>query len=603
MHYMGLLLCASSALAVAATPPNDSDSKNWERSIAILEYVAADAPEALAENDEEELKEQTDLLEELSKILEDIGPKAEREKKVAKEILALAVKRNPSFPKQAAELAQRISNTYEVFRIPNTTLNLTRAAKNFSIHCASCHGAQGAGDGPASKGLSPAPSNFRDAERMQHFTPRRGYSAVSFGISGTAMRAFPELSDIERWELAFHIAALRHPACTSKRAPGIPLDVLARSSDNDLAGKGDIACLRRSLPKGKHTTAIALEHLDKALTLFRAGDARGANRAVVDAYLEGVEPQEPMLRSRDEQLVRDIEAGFARLRLAGQGKGSFEEEHQNLLTLLERADTESKPQGGFAVFFAAFIILLREGFESVVIVGCLLAVLKKLGASQQRHIVHAGWILSLLLGAGAFVFGQVLFAGARREWMEAIVALAAVLLLLYATVWLNARAQVSSHFHELRQKMGDALQTGSTASLFLISFSAVGRESIETALFLQSLAGDDPRMVVFGALSGLALLVFLIVVIRKVGISLPMRRLFLLSSALLLATAVMLLGKGLRGLQELGVLPLHPIPGFTLDALGVFPDLLTLVPQLILFALCAYWMVTMFKVRKTAATP
>jgi len=43
---------------------------------------------------------------------------------------------------------------------------------------------------------------------------------------------------------------------------------------------------------------------------------------------------------------------------------------------------------------------------------------------------------------------------------------------------------------------------------------------------------------------------------------------------------VVLLGQGLHALQELGALPLLPVPGPRLDALGLFPDLLTLLPQL-----------------------
>ena len=64
-----------------------------------------------------------------------------------------------------------------------------------------------------------------------------------------------------------------------------------------------------------------------------------------------------------------------------------------------------------------------------------------------------------------------------------------------------------------------------------------------------------------------------------------MKTLFNASTVVLVATAVMLLGKGLHALQEVAMLPLAPIPFFRVDMLGIYPDAFSLVPQL-LFARC-----------------
>ncbi len=64
-------------------------------------------------------------------------------------------------------------------------------------------------------------------------------------------------------------------------------------------------------------------------------------------------------------------------------------------------------------------------------------------------------------------------------------------MLLYSALWLNARAHISQFMGELRQKMQGALGRGSRVGLFVISFSAVLRESVETAVFLQGLALDS----------------------------------------------------------------------------------------------------------------
>ena len=87
---------------------------------------------------------------------------------------------------------------------------------------------------------------------------------------------------------------------------------------------------------------------------------------------------------------------------------------------------------------------------------------------------------------------------------------------------------------------------------------------------------------------------------RTVGFRLPMQALFKGSTVLLVVTAVMLLGKGLHGLQELGVLPLSPVTFVKVEPLGVYPDLYTLLPQLLLAAApLGYWLAT----RKSTSRP
>ena len=77
----------------------------------------------------------------------------------------------------------------------------------------------------------------------------------------------------------------------------------------------------------------------------------------------------------------------------------------------------------------------------------------------------------------------------------------------------------------------------------------------------------------------IAVLVFFV---NRVGYKLPMKTLFKASTVLLVATAVMLLGKALHALQEVALLPLKPIPFVTIDLLGVYPDAVSLVPQVLL---------------------
>jgi high-affinity iron transporter len=575
-----LLLCGASARA---------DDVRWHRAVGLLEYLEGDYGNAVASGDADELAEQRGLAEELVKQLEG-SPYLERAKAIQSGIVA--AKPGAEVTPSCGALAKSIVTEQALVRSPKQTPSLEVGAKQFETNCASCHGLTGGADTPMAKQLDPPPANFLDDARMRTLTPYKAFNTSTFGIQGTAMAGFSQLPEDVRWAQAFHLFTLRQPKCDHPPV-AVALSELATSTDVRLAekyGANEVACLRRVLPKQKvDSLSLAQAGLDDALTRYAQGDIDGARQAVVDAYLNGLEPVEPMLRARDPQLVGRLENAFTRSRLAAQTGQYFEAEVLQTKVLIGTAQEGTSTSSFWSVFFAALFILLREGFEAVVVVGALLAVLKKMNAPQYVRVVHVAWVSALVFGAAAFVLGQAFFAGANREWLETIVALVAVGFLLYAALWLNARANVSRSMGELRGKMTAAIGTGSAAGLFFISFSSVGRESIEAALFLQGLAVDSHDGVIWGATAGLIALLALVVTVRTVGFKLPMKTLFTASTVLLFVTAVMLLGKGLHGLQELGVLPLHPVPFFQIDALGIFPDAWSLVPQVLLSFAPVLW--------------
>jgi high-affinity iron transporter len=208
---------------------------------------------------------------------------------------------------------------------------------------------------------------------------------------------------------------------------------------------------------------------------------------------------------------------------------------------------------------------------------------------ERARIVHAGWISAILLGALAFFFGHKLLAGADRELLEAVVALVAVAMLVYAALWLNARSTMRRFMGGLRARMQGAVGSGSVIGLFTVAFTAMLRESFETAVFLQGMSIDSPTGAAWGAAGGAAVLVALMIFVNKVGYRLPMKALFDASTLLLLVTAVVLLGKGLHALGTLSILPVKPIPIFEFEPLGIYPDLFNVGPQLVLAVAAWLW--------------
>src|SRR5262245_3314091 len=110
-------------------------------------------------------------------------------------------------PSQVATLARRLQS--DLLKLsglqvaPGRWPDLARGAAIYGQNCAVCHGVEGRGNGPAAGGLDPPPANFHEAERMDLFTPLKGFNSIRLGIPGTPMASFPNLTDQEIWDLSF----------------------------------------------------------------------------------------------------------------------------------------------------------------------------------------------------------------------------------------------------------------------------------------------------------------------------------------------------------------------------------------------------------------
>ncbi len=595
-----LLLCLSlmASSAANAVEPPASDAM-WHRVVGLLQYLEGDYPAAMASANGSELSEQAGFADEAVQAL---APAEGAPYRARAESIKAAIQSRAdpvAVSTRCQELSRAIISEQQLVQSPREPPDLVAGARLFASTCSSCHGERGDGQSAVAAAMSPKPANFHDAELMSTLTPYKVFNTTTFGIKGTLMQPFSSLSDAERWNVSFFIFTLRQKECAQASTFKNPatLQQLATLTDGELLsatalGSETLPCLRRVSPKAdlRSSLTAAMSGVQHAQALSVQGQHDQARQAIVDAYLTGVEPIEPILRARDPALVAQLEAAFAKARISAQNHEDLAEDAGSLVAVLQRAANQKGARDFWSVFITALFILLREGFEVVVVVGALLAVLKKMGATSQARVVHFGWVSALIFSVIVYAFGQHLLAGANREWMETVVSLAAVFMLLYAALWLNARANMSKFMTEMREKMKGAIGSGNMFGLFLISFTSVGRETLETALFIEGLAGDSPKGAAWGAAAGIAVLAAFLAFIRRAGFALPMKTLFKASTVLLVATAVIMTGKGIHGLQELGVLPLASAPFFTAGALGIYADSVSLLPQLVLaVAPLAWW--------------
>lgn len=206
---------------------------------------------------------------------------------------------------------------------------------------------------------------------------------------------------------------------------------------------------------------------------------------------------------------------------------------------------------------ASFLITLREGLEAALIVGIILAYLARTGNQKKAGAVWWGVALSVLVSlvAGAAIF---LTAGGIESRAEALfegtAMLTAVGVLTYMIFWMRRQAiNIRAH---LQAQVQTALETGSLVALGTLAFVAVGREGIETALFMFAAAKTaTPLAATAGGLFGLAAAVSLGYLLYRGTYRLNLRAFFNVTSLLLLLFAAGLLAHGIHEFHEAALIP------------------------------------------------
>ena len=229
------------------------------------------------------------------------------------------------------------------------------------------------------------------------------------------------------------------------------------------------------------------------------------------------------------------------------------------------------------------LILVREGAEALLIVAAIGAFLVKTGERTRLRLVIAGAGGAVLASiATAWVFVHF-FGGNHNDAIEGAVMLVAAGLLFYVSGWLFLRQDPRAWQGYLRDQADAALNRGDLA-LAAVGFLAVYREGAETILFLHALAvsADGWSLSLFAGIGvGFAVLAGVYALIQAITIRLPLRPLFIATSAFLFVLGLNFIGGGLKEFQELQWLPLTDAPGAgTLAAMGLNPTLEALGAQL-----------------------
>ena len=592
-----LALC--SLVASANTPEGASQA------LHLIDYIGADYPPTVENGkviDETEYREQLEFLAVLKGLIADLPQRPERDELVqGVNALQTAIEQREdgtAVAREARQLGAKLAVAYEVSQAPAITPDPTRGAPLFAQHCSVCHGETGAGDGPASVGMTPPPANLRDAQRLDRLSLYAIYNTLGLGVEGTDMPSFADqLDERQRWDLATYIAGLSADPKAAKADKTYNLADLARQTPNEvLAAEGPEATAtfraqRAQPPQVKRGPAQLLDYtsatLDKSLAAYRAGDREQAYDLSVAAYLEGFELVESSLDNVDANVRKSTEKALMAYRQSLQDGLPIEQVEQRL----EAAKALLKESAGLLgsdglswtlSYVSGLLILLREGLEAILVLAAILAFLRNTGQQSAVRSVNIGWGLALVAGLATWALAAYVIdvSGAQRELLEGCTALFASVMVLWLGVWMHDRRHAAAWQDYIKSSL---VSGGGRFGFAILAFFSVYRELFEVILFYETLwlqAGPaGHNAVLAGGATALVLLMGLAWIILRGSAKLPLALFFSINAALLCALSVVFAGHGVKALQEAGIFGTRPVAFFDFDWLGIHADAYSLTAQ------------------------
>lgn len=388
------------------------------------------------------------------------------------------------------------------------------------------------------------------------------------------------------------------------------LDNLTLKAVNDLpqesysiAPQTALAQSDTSEDEGKDFTPIVQNIKDKmakVLQLYESGKVDDAIDESGNIYFDEYEESgmENIVGAKNTQLKLDTEASFNKisaLMRAGASKEQIVAAQNKLFDQLTQSLELTKKSSNWDLFLYAFIIILREGFEALIIVAAVIALLIKSGNSKHLNIVYSALgvavVLSIATAYGLnYIFGSE-NAGQTREVMEGAVMLIAVVLLFYVGFWLLSNASSKKWSAYIQGQISNSLSSGDSKMLWWTVFLAVYREGAETVLFYLALLFDAKSpaatsMVAAGFVAGLAALIIVYIVIKKFSLKIAIKPFFIATSVIIFYMSVVFVGKGVMELVEGKVFVPTVIDGLpTITWIGFYPYVQSLVPQAVMIVL------------------
>ena len=342
--------------------------------------------------------------------------------------------------------------------------------------------------------------------------------------------------------------------------------------------------------------------LDETLKLYKQGKIQEALTTSRSAYLDSYEKVEIPLRPIDPDFTLDMEIKFAQLRNLLQSNAEYDQVLKKTSEIKSGLDESERLVSGTGViaptiaFSSSFSLIFREGLESALIIGAIITYLEASRNERFKKYVYYGILIAAAATALTWFIAQYVIelSGASRELIEAIAGISAVAVLFWVSFWVLNKIETKKWIEFVKAKVWKATTTGSVMVFVMLSFFTVYREGFETVLFYQALFSFAKYMewyVVAGMISGLAVIIGVAIVVRKIGKKLPLRVLFGLTMGIGAYMSIAFIGNAIREFQELGYIStthlIGTVPRLDINLAtmtGIHPTLETIVAQIILLS-------------------
>jgi len=227
----------------------------------------------------------------------------------------------------------------------------------------------------------------------------------------------------------------------------------------------------------------------------------------------------------------------------------------------------------FTAALPTFFVTLREGFEAALVVGIVMACLKKAEQTQLYRWVYLGIFGGIIASvAVGFLLTEVvsgvetaggIYGPVVKETLEGIFGVVAISMLSWMLLWMTRQAR--SIKGEVEGAINNALNNDRAGkAVFILIFIAVVREGFETVLFIVAKFQQDWSLPALGTIAGLTLAVIMGIALFSLGAKINIRLFF----------------------QVMGIFLLLIVGGLVMGALKHFDASLTLLSQVSASSYC-----------------
>ncbi len=418
-----------------------------------------------------------------------------------------------------------------------------------------------------------------------------------------------------------------------------PKEYAKQRAAQTAAERKELDAAKKNSSKGKgdrtwsDVAAEMNEILDQAYDAAASGKGSEGSSLVNTAYYQYYEKlgfEKNVMNAISGSRVSQVEYQFKMTRKTMRDGGS-QKEIKQLVDDLKSWLTEdaatldggaASSVNGFTKFITssvgqAFLILIREGLEALLVVAAVIAYLVKSGNKRFTKYIYLGVLVGLAASGLIAVLFTFLFGGSGpiQEISEGVCALIAMCMLLWTSNWMLNKSSVEAWNRYIRNKTeaavasaqskvesGESVSMGMVVSLAMLSFLAVFREGAETVIFYESIysMSQDARGMWIGGLAAAAVLLVIFLILRFTSVKIPIGPFFLVTSILMAVLVVVFAGGGVHALIEGDLVEGHYLSFVpTNDWIGLYSYVECLIAQaLAAVAVIALFVIGFAKKRK-----